>query len=78
MSLIAVMAASVSAYAVSSSSFASGACGRAWVSISTPVIWGIRWSVTISATGWSRSASRASTSSASGPDVVRTIRYSAL
>ena len=71
---MAVIAASVSAYAVSSSSFASGACGRAWASISTPVIRGIRWSVTSNATGSSRSASRASTSSASAPDVVRTTR----
>ena len=74
MSLIAVIAASVSAYAVSSSIFASGAWSLAWASISTPVICGIRWSVTRSATGSSRSASRPITSRASAPDVVRTMR----
>ena len=39
-----------------------------------PVICGIRWSAMINATGWPRSASLASTSSASGPDVARTTR----
>ena len=69
MSLMAAMATSVSAYAVSSNSFASGACTREAANSSVPVIRGIRWSEAISATGSSRSASRASASSASAPDV---------
>ncbi len=74
MSLIAVIATSVSAYAVSSRNFASGACVRACSSISMPVIRGIRWSATIIATGSSRSASRVSTSRPPAPEVARTTR----
>ena len=74
MSLIALMATSVSAYAVSSRNFAPGAWARACSSISMPVISGIRWSAAIKATGSSRRASRVSTPSASGPDVARTTR----
>ncbi len=44
MSLIARIATSVSAYAVSSSSFAPGAWARACSSSSMPVISGMRWS----------------------------------
>jgi hypothetical protein len=39
-----------------------------------PVIWGIRWSAAINATGWSRRASFVRTSRASDPDVARTMR----
>ena len=74
MSLIAWMATSVSAYAVSSSSFAPGAWVRDSASISMPVIFGIRWSAAISATCSSRSAIRASTARASGPEVALTMR----
>jgi len=73
MSLIALIATSVSAYAVSSRYFAPGAWARACLSISMPVICGIRWSATINATGWSRRATLASTDNASGPEVARTI-----
>ncbi len=71
MSLIALIATSVSAYAVSSKNLASGAWLRAWPSISMPVISGIRWSLAISATGRSRSTSSARISSASAPEVAR-------
>ena len=76
MSLIAWIATSVSAYAVSSSRLAPWASPRSWAaaSVSMPVIRGIRWSTAISATGRSRSASSASTSRASSPDEARTIR----
>ena len=74
MSLIAVMATSVSAYAVRSSSLASGACTRPCSSSSIPVMSGIRWSVAISATARLRSASSASTASASVPDPAGTTR----
>ncbi len=47
---MAVIAASVSAYAVSSTSFASGACDRACSKNSMPDISGIRWSLAIRAT----------------------------
>ena len=59
MSLIALIATSVSAYAVSSTSLASGACRRACSRNSTPVISGMRWSDAISATGRSRRANSA-------------------
>jgi hypothetical protein len=50
MSLIALIATSVSAYAVRSSNFEPGAwLGASW-SISMPVISGIRWSAAINAT----------------------------
>ena len=65
------IATSVSAYAVSSSSFVPGVSRRTCSSISMPVISGIRWSETTSATGRSRSASCPSVSSASGPEVAR-------
>ena len=74
MSLIALMATSVSAYAVSSRNLAPGAWVRACSSSSMPVISGIRWSAAINATGSSRRASRVSTPSASGPEVARTMR----
>ena len=47
---------------------------RACSSISMPVICGIRWSDTISATGWLRSASLVRTVKAWAPDVARTMR----
>ncbi len=68
------MATSVSAYAVSSSSFAPGAWSRAWASIWMPVILGIRWSAAIKATCSPRKAILASTVSASAPDVALTMR----
>ena len=70
------IATSVSAYAVSSSRLAPGACPSSWAraSISMPVIRGIRWSTAISATGRSRSPSSARTSRASSPDDARTMR----
>ena len=49
--MIAAIATSVSAYAVSSSCLASGASSRDSPSSSIPVFSGIRWSLTISATG---------------------------
>ncbi len=69
MSLIALIATSVSAYAVSSSSLASGDWRRTSASISIPVIPGIRWSEATRATDRSRRVSSASTSSAWAPDV---------
>src|SRR6516165_40977 len=68
MSLMALMATSVSAYAVSSTSLASGASGRACSRNSTPVITGIRWSEAISATWRSRKANSDRTLMASAPD----------
>ena len=65
MSLIALIATSVSAYAVRSSIFAPGAWVRPCWSISIPVISGIRWSAAINATGSSRRVSLVSSSSAS-------------
>ena len=72
MSLIALIATSVSAYAVSSRIFAPRAWSRAWESSSIPVISGIRWSAAINATGSSRRASLVSTTSASAPEVAPT------
>ena len=40
-----------------------------------PVISGMRWSDTISATGWSRRASSSNAFNASRPEVERTMRY---
>ncbi len=74
MSLIALIATSVSAYAVSSSCFAPGAYALACLSISIPVIWGIRWSAAIKATGSSRRWSVLSAVRASGPEEARTMR----
>ena len=51
MSLIALIATSVSAYAVSSTSLAPGAVAFERASSSMPVISGMRWSDTIRATG---------------------------
>ena len=39
-----------------------------------PVISGMRWSDTMSATGWSRRANSSSASSAAAPDVARAMR----
>ena len=74
MSLIAVIATSVSAYAVSSRRLASGAWVATWASSSMPVIRGIRWSESTSATGSERSANDASSSSAWSPDVAGSTR----
>jgi hypothetical protein len=74
MSLIALIATSVSAYAVSRRNFAPGVCVRACSSISMPVISGIRWSAAINATGSSRSASLVNTLSACAPEVAPTTR----
>src|SRR3954447_8678076 len=75
MSLIALMATSVSAYAVSRSFFASGTIAMARPSSSIPVISGIRWSVAMRATGRSFNASSDNSSSASAPEVTHTTRY---
>ena len=74
MSLIARIATSVSAYAVSSSSLESGDCWRTSFSTSMPVIPGIRWSLTTAATGRSLSTWSARISSASAPEVARSTR----
>jgi hypothetical protein len=47
------------------------------IGLSIPVIWGIRWSAAIKATGSSRRLSVLSAVKASGPEEARTMRYSA-
>ena len=74
MSLIALIATSVSAYAVSSTRLAPGVIARDRSSSSMPVIPGIRWSDTISATGRSRPASASRDWRPSAADVARMIR----
>ena len=74
MSLIAWIATSVSAYAVSSTSLESGDCCRTSCSTSIPVIPGIRWSETTAAIGRSLRSWSARISSASAPDVARSTR----
>ena len=76
MSLIAAIATSVSAYAVSSSRLACGASCSDSPSSSIPVISGIRWSLTIRATGSARSTRDLSSSSAWAADVADSTRYS--
>ena len=72
MSLIALIATSVSAYAVSNRSRVSGETSRTAAITSMPVIPGIRWSDTTRATRRSCSASRERWVSASAPEVART------
>ncbi len=74
MSLIAWIATSVSAYAVSSISLESGEFRRTSRSTSMPVISGIRWSETTAATGRSLRARSAISSRASPPEVARRTR----
>ena len=75
MSLIALIATSVSAYAVSSRRLATGATFCDSSSSSIPVFSGIRWSLTISATGSLRNARAESSSSAWAADVADSTRY---
>jgi hypothetical protein len=72
--LIARIAASVSAYAVSRTRLASGTTSIARSRKSTPVVPGIRWSASSSAVVSPRSLNSRSASSADGPDSARTTR----
>lgn len=71
---MASIAASVSAYAVSSTRRAAGKMSIAASRNSTPVISGIRWSASSSATCSPRSLTSRSASSASGPEEARSTR----
>ena len=68
------IAASVSAYAVSSTRLASGTTSIASSRNSTPVMPGMRWSASSTATSSPRSTNSFTASSASGPDSARTTR----
>src|SRR3569623_1852096 len=76
MSLIAAIATSVSAYAVSRSRFDSGDSPTDSPSSSMPVLPGSFWSLTINATWSARSSSDRSRSSAWSAEVADRIRYS--